>query len=101
MTIIRASLQVATMTTQPARDRADDDVLIDLLTRHRWDQKTRSCACGWTQKHSMPRGQEQKNHPGHVANALTAEPGDGVNIEGYFKALTARGLWQPPTTEPK
>lgn len=39
---------------------------------HEWDHRARGCACGWTQKSSLPRGEERLNHPHHVAAALCA-----------------------------
>lgn len=51
---------------QPSADPA----VVDLLRAHEWDHRAKACACGWTQKRTVPRGGERINHPVHVAAVL-------------------------------
>lgn len=54
---------------QPSADPA----VVDLLRAHEWNHRAKGCACGWTQKCSVPRGEERINHPAHVAGLIAGE----------------------------
>jgi hypothetical protein len=46
--------------------------MTEIIRRHRWSDRTKGCACGWTQRKSVARGHEHLNYPHHLVERITA-----------------------------